>query len=54
MSAEYFASLKESTDQLAAETDGKSIEELDRMMADVSGRLRTFIAEHEDIEDLNQ
>ncbi|MDQ0113805.1 putative damage-inducible protein DinB [Paenibacillus harenae] len=50
MTAEYVSELMERTNRLAAQTEGKRIEELDLMMSELSVRLRKFIAEHEELE----
>jgi len=50
MSHEYYEGLIASTNRLTEETKGKRIEELERMMAELSDRFRTFIERHEDLE----
>lgn len=54
MTPQYFEELKESTDRIVAETAGKRIEELDRMMIGRGERFRAYIEEHEDVEAMCQ
>lgn len=50
MTADYIEELKETTNRLVAETEGKTMEELGRLMAGLSDRFRTYIAQHENLE----
>lgn len=52
MSAEYVQELKETTDRLAAATEGKRIEELGQMMNELGERFKAFIANLENLEAL--
>ncbi|GAA3407822.1 DinB family protein [Paenibacillus hodogayensis] len=52
MSADYFRELKDSIDRLVAQTEGKRIEELSRMMNELAVRFRAYIENHEDLEAL--
>lgn len=49
MTAKYLESLKQSVDSVVAETRGKRIEELGRMMEELAVRFRAFIERHADV-----
>lgn len=50
MSPAYLENLKNSIDQLVAETEGKRIEELGKLMDDLAARFRQFIELHQNLE----
>lgn len=53
MSPAYLESLKDSIARLVAETEGKRIEELGRLMDDLAARFRLFIEQHENLHTLH-